>query len=57
MIWDRHCHLTGVPGTTPEEHIAQLMEYADRMGIERVLYGSDTGGRSFASQLATGTRG
>lgn len=36
VIWDLHCHLSGVPGNTPEERITQLLEYADRMGIERL---------------------
>ena len=35
-IWDLHCHLSGVSGRTPDERMAQLMEYADRMGIERI---------------------
>ncbi len=35
-IWDLHCHLSGLPGLTPEERMAQLLRYADRMGIERV---------------------
>jgi len=36
MIWDLHCHLTGVPGRTPEERMALLIEYADRFGIEKL---------------------
>jgi predicted TIM-barrel fold metal-dependent hydrolase len=36
MIWDLHCHLSGVPGKTPEERIDQLIAFADRMGIERI---------------------
>jgi len=36
MIWDLHCHLAGLPGRTPEERMARLMELADRMGIERL---------------------
>jgi predicted TIM-barrel fold metal-dependent hydrolase len=35
-IWDVHCHLSGVPGRTPEERMAQLIRYADRMGISRL---------------------
>lgn len=35
-IWDLHCHLSGVPGFTPEERLGQLLRYADRMGIERL---------------------
>jgi hypothetical protein len=36
MIWDLHCHLTGVPGRTADERMARLIEYADRLGIERL---------------------
>ncbi|MFN7997892.1 MAG: amidohydrolase family protein [Bryobacteraceae bacterium] len=36
-IWDTHCHLTDVPGDTPEERMAQIAGYLDRMGIERVM--------------------
>lgn len=35
-IWDLHCHLSGVPGRTPDERMAQLMAFADRMGVERL---------------------
>lgn len=35
-IWDLHCHLSGIPGTTPEERLGKLLEYADRMGIARL---------------------
>ncbi|MBM3841372.1 MAG: amidohydrolase [Verrucomicrobia bacterium] len=35
-IWDLHCHLSGLPGRTPEERLAKLLEYADRMGIARL---------------------
>ncbi|MDG2013167.1 MAG: amidohydrolase family protein [Pirellulaceae bacterium] len=38
MIWDLHCHLSGVEGRTPDERIANLMKYADRMGIERLVF-------------------
>lgn len=37
MIWDLHCHLSGVDGRTPDERMAQLIEYADRMGVERLV--------------------
>ncbi len=37
MIWDIHCHLSGVEGSTPEERMARLIEFADRMGIERLV--------------------
>ncbi len=36
VIWDLHCHLSGVPGRTPEERMARLIEIAGRMGIERI---------------------
>src|SRR2546426_9208596 len=35
-IWDLHCHLSGVPGNTPEVRLGKLLEYADRMGIARL---------------------
>ncbi len=38
MIWDLHCHLSGVVGQTPDERIANLIEYADRMGVERMVF-------------------
>lgn len=36
-IWDLHCHLSGVEGRTPEERMARLIAYADRMGVERLI--------------------
>lgn len=38
MIWDLHCHLSGVEGGTDQEVIAKLMTYADRMGVERLVF-------------------
>ena len=38
MIWDLHCHLSGVDGRTPAERIAQMIEIGDRMGIERFCF-------------------
>jgi predicted TIM-barrel fold metal-dependent hydrolase len=35
-IWDLHCHLSGVPGKTPEARLEKLLEYAGRMGIARL---------------------
>ena len=35
-IWDLHCHLSGVPGSTPEARLERLLEYANRMGIARL---------------------
>ncbi|MDA1051504.1 MAG: amidohydrolase family protein [Planctomycetota bacterium] len=37
MIWDLHCHLSGVRGNTPEERMSELLRYADRMGVERLV--------------------
>lgn len=36
-IWDLHCHLTNLPGRTPDELMAALVARADRMGIERLI--------------------
>jgi predicted TIM-barrel fold metal-dependent hydrolase len=36
MIWDVHTHLNGVDGRTPEERMANLIRFADRMGVERI---------------------
>jgi predicted TIM-barrel fold metal-dependent hydrolase len=36
MIWDLHCHIVRFPGRTPDERMAQLIAFADRMGIERL---------------------
>ncbi|MFO0427110.1 MAG: amidohydrolase family protein [Planctomyces sp.] len=42
-VWDLHCHLLGVPGRTPEEKMAHLLEVADRHGIEKLcLFFSST---------------
>lgn len=38
MIWDVHCHFSGVDGRTVDERIAQLMDYADRMGVDRLVF-------------------
>lgn len=37
MIWDLHCHLSGVEGRTPDEKMARLIDIADRMEIERLI--------------------
>ncbi len=37
FIWDLHVHLSRFPGNTPMERMNSVMEYADRMGIDRVL--------------------
>jgi hypothetical protein len=36
MIWDLHCHLSGFEGRTPDEKMADMIRFADRMGIDRV---------------------
>lgn len=36
LIWDAHTHLSGVSGDTPEERLGRLLEFADRMGIQRL---------------------
>lgn len=36
MIWDVHGHLSGISGATPEERMARVIAYADRMGVERI---------------------
>ena len=36
MIWDLHCHLSGCNGRTPDEKMAGMIRYADRMGIDRL---------------------
>ena len=38
MIWDLHCHLSGVEGRTPGERIVQIIEIGDRLGIERYCF-------------------
>ena len=42
-IWDLHAHLSGVPGRTPDERMARLIEFADRMNVARfcVFMGMD----------------
>ncbi|QDU45521.1 Amidohydrolase [Symmachiella dynata] len=37
VIWDNHCHLSGVEGKTPPERMANLLKFADRLGIARVV--------------------
>jgi predicted TIM-barrel fold metal-dependent hydrolase len=36
MIWDLHCHLSGFEGRTPDEKMAQMILYADRIGVDRL---------------------
>ena len=35
-IWDFHCHLSGVPGSTPATRLENLLRFADRLGIARL---------------------
>src|SRR5262245_14472793 len=37
LIWDVHFHFSGVSGETPTERIAQLLTYADRLGVQRFI--------------------
>lgn len=37
LVWDVHCHLTSVPGDTPEARITEIVKYLDRVGINRVM--------------------
>lgn len=37
-IWDLHCHFSGVTGDTVEERTARILQYADRMHIERLVF-------------------
>ncbi len=37
MIWDLHTHLSGFDGATPREKMAELIRFADRLEIERVI--------------------
>lgn len=35
-IWDGHTHLIGFHGSTPAERMAEMLQFADRLGIERM---------------------
>lgn len=37
-IWDLHCHFSGVTGDTVEQRAAKLLEYADRMYVQRLIF-------------------
>lgn len=37
VVWDMHCHLQRFRGRTPAEKMTSLMQYANRMGVGRVL--------------------
>jgi predicted TIM-barrel fold metal-dependent hydrolase len=36
-IWDLHCHITSAQGATPEERVEHLLQFADRLGIDRLM--------------------
>ncbi len=38
VIWDLHCHFSGVPGDTVVDRAAKILEYADRMGVQRLVF-------------------
>lgn len=37
VVWDLHCHLTSAGGDTPEQRMAYLIQFMDRLGIDRVM--------------------
>ena len=37
-IWDLHCHFSGVNGASVEDRAEQILSYADRMHIERLVF-------------------
>ena len=37
-IWDLHCHFSGVSGDTVEQRTVKLLEYADRMHVQRMIF-------------------
>ena len=47
VIWDLHCHLSGIEGRTVDERMANLIRYADRMKISRVVVSM---GKSFLQE-------
>jgi predicted TIM-barrel fold metal-dependent hydrolase len=36
LIWDLHCHLSGFGGRTPDERMADMIRFADRMGVDHL---------------------
>jgi predicted TIM-barrel fold metal-dependent hydrolase len=42
VIWDLHCHLSGIAGRTVDERMANLIRYADRMGVARLVLSMGT---------------
>ena len=37
MIWDLHCHLSGMTGETVKERVEQMLLYANRMRVQRLV--------------------
>lgn len=37
-IWDLHCHFSGVTGSSVEQRAEKILEYADRMKIDRLVF-------------------
>ena len=37
QVWDVHSHLHSVPGDTPDDRMAALIQFADRLGVERLI--------------------
>jgi len=37
-IWDLHCHFSGVSAETVEQRAEQILSYADRMQIQRLVF-------------------
>jgi len=37
VIWDNHCHLSGISGETPAQRMTALLNFADRCGIQRLV--------------------
>lgn len=37
-VWNLHCHLYGLPGTTGEEKVGNTLKIADRLGINRLIF-------------------
>ena len=37
-IWDLHCHVAGIDGDSPQQRADRLVEYANRMGVNRLIF-------------------
>ncbi|HVR85458.1 MAG TPA: amidohydrolase family protein [Planctomycetota bacterium] len=51
-VWNLHCHLYGLPGTTGEEKVGNTLKIADRLGINRLIFymGMEVGSRNPTTQ-------